>query len=63
MPSKEVLQFYNASSGSHLEGKLGITIARFLELLCQGEENQFDKEYGFVKESDFLHKIDDSFAG
>ena len=63
MPSKEVLQFYNASSGSHLEGKLGITIARFLELLCQGTTKQFDKEYGFVKKSDFLHKIDDSFAG
>ena len=62
MPSKEVLQFYNASSGSHLEGKLGETIAMFLDMLCQGEENQFDKECGFVKKSDFLHEIDDSFA-
>ena len=62
MPSKAILQFYNASSGSHLEGKLGDTIAIFLNMLCQGEENQFDKKYGFVKESDILHKIDDSFA-
>ena len=62
MPSKEVLQFYNASSDSHLEGKLGETIAMFLNMLCQGEENQFDKEYGFVKESDVLHKIDSSFG-
>ena len=62
MPSKEVLQFYNASSSSHLEGKLGNTIAIFLNMLCQDEENQFDKKYGFMKESDFLHKIDDSFA-
>ena len=62
LPSKEVLQFYNASSGSHLEGKLGETIAMFLNMLCQGEENQFDKEYGFVKESDILHKVDSSFG-
>ena len=57
MPSKEVLKFYNASSGSHLEGKLGNTIAIFLDRLCQCKENQFDKECGFVKESDILHKI------
>ena len=62
LPSKEVLQFYNASSGSHLEGKLGETIAMFLNMLCQGKENQFDKEYGFVKESDILHKVDSSFG-
>ena len=62
MPTKEVLQYYNASSNSHLEGKLGITIARFLELVCQGKEKQFDREYGFVNVSDFLHEIDDSFA-
>lgn len=62
MPSKEVLQFYNASSNSHLEGKLGITIARFLELLCQGEEKQFDKESGFIKNSVIYHEIDGSFA-
>ena len=62
MPTKEVLQYYNASSNSHLEGKLGSTIARFLELVCQGKENQFDKESGFVKNSVLFHEIDDSFA-
>ncbi|MBE6335400.1 MAG: hypothetical protein E7066_01785 [Lentimicrobiaceae bacterium] len=62
MPTKEVLQYYNASSNSHLEGKLGITIARFLELVCQGKEKQFDKESGFVKNSVLFHEIDDSFA-
>ena len=62
MPTKEVLQYYNASSNSHLEGKLGSTIARFLELVCQGKEKQFDREYGFINVSDFLHEIDDSFA-
>ena len=62
IPSKEVLQYYNASSNSHLEGKLGETIAMFLNMLCQDGEDQFDKECGFVKESDFLHIIDDSFA-
>ena len=57
MPSKEVLQFYNASSNSHLEGKLGDTIAEFLNKLCQNNENQFAEEFGFVKESDFIYKI------
>lgn len=59
MPTKETLQYYNASSNSHLEGKLGITIAHFLELLCQEKENQFDREYGFINVSDFLHEIKD----
>ena len=62
MPTKETLQYYNASSNTHLEGKLGITIARFLELVCQGKEKQFDKESGFVKNSVIFHEIDDSFA-
>ena len=62
-PSREVLQFYNASSGSHLEGKLGKTIAIFLNMLCQDKENQFDRECGFVMKSDILHEIDDSLAG
>ena len=61
MPSKEILQYYNASSNSHLEGKLGITIAKFLELLCQNKEKQFDKECGFVKKSVIYHEIDASF--
>ena len=59
MPTKETLQYYNASSNTHLEGKLGITIAHFLELLCQEKENQFDREYGFINVSDFLHEIKD----
>ncbi len=63
LPTREVLQYYNASSNTHLEGKLGTTIARFLELLCQGKEKQFDKEQGFVKNSVVFHEIDDSFAG
>lgn len=62
MPTKEVLQYYNASSNTHLEGKLGITIAKFLEMLCQGREKQFDKELGFVKNSVIYHEINDSFA-
>ncbi len=62
LPTREVLQYYNASSNTHLEGKLGTTIARFLELLCQGKENQFDKELGFVKNSIIYHEIDDTFA-
>ena len=62
MPTKDTLQYYNASSNTHLEGKLGITIARFLELVCQGKEKQFDKESGFVKNSVLFHEIDDSFA-
>ena len=57
LPTKEVLQFYNASSGSHLEGRLGETIAIFLNMLCQGKENQFDSEYGFSYKSDFVHEI------
>ena len=63
LPTREVLQYYNASSNTHLEGKLGTTIARFLELLCQGKEKQFDKEQGFVKNSVIFHEIDDPFAG
>ena len=63
LPTREVLQYYNASSNTHLEGKLGTTIARFLELLCQGKEKQFDKEQGFVKNSVIFHEIDDSFTG
>ena len=63
MPTKETLQYYNASSNTHLEGKLGSTIARFLELVCQGKEKQFDKESRFVKNSVLFHEIDDSFAG
>ena len=59
MPTKETLQYYNASSNTHLEGKLGSTIAHFLELLCQEKENQFDREYGFINVSDFLHEIKD----
>ena len=55
--NKEVLQYYNASSYSHLEGKLGETIAMFLNMLCQNNENQFDTKYGFFKDSDFIHKI------
>ena len=62
LPTREVLQYYNASSNTHLEGKLGTTIARFLELLCQGKEKQFDKEQGFVKNSVIYHEIDGSFA-
>lgn len=61
LPTREVLQYYNASSNTHLEGKLGTTIARFLELLCQGKEKQFDKEQGFVKNSVIYHEIDDSY--
>ena len=59
MPTKKVLQYYNASSNSHLEGMLGITIAKFLELLCHNKEKQFDKECGFVKNSVIYHEIDD----
>ena len=59
MPTKETLQYYNASSNTHLEGKLGSMIAHFLELLCQEKENQFDREYGFINVSDFLHEIKD----
>ena len=55
--NKEVLQYYNASSYSHLEGKLGETIAMFLNMLCQNNENQFDTKYGFFKDSDFIHKF------
>ena len=55
--NKEVLQYYNASSYSHLEGKLGETIAMFLNMLYQNNENQFDTKYGFFKDSDFIHKI------
>ena len=55
--NKEVLQYYNASSYSHLEGRLGETIAMFLNMLCQNNENQFDTKYGFFKDSDFIHKI------
>lgn len=55
--NKEVLQYYNASSYSHLEGKLGETITMFLNMLCQNNENQFDTKYGFFKDSDFIHKI------
>ena len=55
--NKEVLQYYNASSYSHLEGKLGETIAIFLNMLCQNNENQFDTKYGFFKDSGFIHKI------
>ena len=62
LPTREVLQYYNASSNTHLEGKLGTTIARFLELLCQGKEKQFDKEQGFVKNSVIYHEIDGHFA-
>ena len=62
-PSKDIVRYYNASSGTRLEGKLGLTIARFVEMLTQNEENDFDREYGFVKTSEFLHEIDDSFAG
>ena len=49
-PNKEVLQYYNASSYSHLEGNLGETIAKFLNMLCQDKENQFDTKYGFFKD-------------
>ena len=56
-PNKEVLQYYNASSYSHLEGNLGETIAMFLNMLCQNNENQFDTKYGFFKDFDFVHKI------
>lgn len=63
MPSKDILQYYNASSHTHLEGKLGFMIADFIMMLSQSQENQFDKKYGFIKKSDFLHEIDDSFAG
>ena len=56
-PNKEVLQYYNASSYSHLEGNLGETIAKFLNMLCQNNENQFDTKYGFFKDSDSIHKI------
>lgn len=56
-PNKEVLQYYNASSYSHLEGNLGETIAMFLNMLCQNNENQFDTKYGFFKDSDSIHKI------
>ena len=62
LPTREVLQYYNASSNTHVEGKLGTTIARFLELLCQGKEKQFDKEQGFVKNSVIYHEIDGRFA-
>ena len=55
--NKEVLQYYNASSYSHLEGKLGETIAMFLNMLCQNNENQFDTKYGFFKDSDFINKF------
>ena len=63
LPTKDVLQFYNASSNSHLEGQLGTVIAIFLGMLCDGEASHFDLEKGFFKKSDFLHIIDDSFAG
>ena len=59
MPAKDVLQYYNASSNSHLEGKLGITIAEFLELLCKDKENLFDKKFHFIPKSDFLYEIDE----
>ena len=57
LPTKEVLQFYNASCGTSLEGKLGDTIAMFLCSLCQNTENQIDNRLGFIKNSDYIHKI------
>jgi hypothetical protein len=57
IPTKEVLQFYNASCGTSLEGKLGNTIATFLHLLCQNNEVQSDDKLGFIMTSDYIHKI------
>ena len=57
LPTKEVLQFYNASCGTSLEGKLGDTIAMFLCSLYQNTENQIDNRLGFIKDSDYIHKI------
>lgn len=57
LPTKEVLQFYNASCGTSLEGKLGNTIAMFLCSLYQNTENQIDNRLGFIKDSDYIHKI------
>jgi hypothetical protein len=57
LPTKEVLQFYNASCGTSLEGKLGDTIAMFLCSLYQNNENQFDEKFGFIKDLDYIHKI------
>lgn len=57
IPTKEVLQFYNASCGTSLEGKLGNTIAMFLHLLYQNNDNQYDDKLGFIMTSDYIHKI------
>jgi hypothetical protein len=58
MPARDVIRYYNASSGTHLEGKLGVAIAGFIENLAAGSESDFDKKNGFMKTTEYLHEID-----
>lgn len=60
LPSKEIIQYYNASSYSPLEGNLGKTIALFLNDLVRNNQTPSDPSLSFVRKSEFLHEIDDS---
>jgi len=47
LPSQEALQFYNASCGTQLEGRLGQTIASFILSIGANSTDSFDSQFGF----------------
>ena len=56
MPSTKILQFYNASCGTPLEGALGESLSFFIRNLPDNTM-RFDEKYGFRKVDDYLHEL------
>lgn len=57
-PSLETLQFYNASTGTPLEGALGKTIADFIYHFLSKDSVSFDQVHGFHMTEPCIHEFD-----
>ena len=55
-PSIEILQYYNASCGTRLEGQLGRMIAAFIYAIISDDIPSFDSIYEFQKANGYLHE-------
>lgn len=56
LPTLETLQFYNASTGTALEGTLGKTISDFIYHILSKDSTSFDQIHRFHTTESFVHE-------
>lgn len=57
-PTMETLRFYNASTGTPLEGSLGKTIADFIYHILSKDSSPIGPKYGFHETEPLIHELD-----